>query len=197
MKVVILGSGKGTNAEAIMNAASENQLANVEVAGVFSDSQDAMILKYAKSHNIFNAFLEPGEHKYKLLDEGENIWIKTIQELQPDLIVLAGFMRILGSKFLSIFNYKVINLHPSLLPSFPGLNSIEQAFEKKVKITGCTVHWVNEKVDEGEIIAQAPVRIMNGDDLNMVKEKVQAAEHMLLPWVIRDLDQGVIPFLND
>ena len=83
-----------------MNAASENQLANVEVAGVFSDSQDAMILKYAKSHNIFNAFLEPGEHKYKLLDEGENIWIKTIQELQPDLIVLAGFMRILGSKFL-------------------------------------------------------------------------------------------------
>ena len=197
MKVVILGSGKGTNAEAIMTAASENQLANVEIVGVFSDSQDAMILKYAKSHNIFNAFIEPGEHKYKLINEGENIWIKTIQELHPDLIVLAGFMRILSSKFLSIFNNKVINLHPSLLPSFPGLNSIEQAFEKKVKITGCTVHWVNEKVDEGEIIAQAPVRIMNGDDLNMVKQKVQAAEHMLLPWVIRDLDQGIIPFLND
>ena len=197
MKVVILGSGKGTNAEAIMTAASENQLANVEIVGVFSDSQDAMILKYAKSHNIFNAFIEPGEHKYKLINEGENIWIKTIQELHPDLIVLAGFMRILGSKFLSIFNNKVINLHPSLLPSFPGLNSIEQAFEKKVKITGCTVHWVIEKVDEGEIIAQAPVRIMNGDDLNMVKQKVQAAEHMLLPWVIRDLDQGIIPFLND
>ncbi len=194
MKVVILGSGKGTNAEAIMNAASENQLANVEIVGVLSDSQDAMILKYAKSHNIRNAFLEPGEHKYKLLNEGEDIWIKTIQELQPDLIVLAGFMRILDSKFLSIFKNKIINLHPSLLPSFPGLNSIEKAFEKKVKITGCTVHWVNEKIDEGEIIAQAPVRIMNGDDLNMVKQKVQAAEHMLLPWVIRDLDLGIIPF---
>ncbi|MFL2914122.1 MAG: phosphoribosylglycinamide formyltransferase [Opitutales bacterium] len=194
MKVVILGSGKGTNAEAIMNAASENQLANVEIVGVLSDSQDAMILKYAKSHNIRNAFLEPGEHKYRLLNEGEDIWIKTIQELQPDLIVLAGFMRILDSKFLSIFKNKIINLHPSLLPSFPGLNSIEKAFEKKVKITGCTVHWVNEKIDEGEIIAQAPVRIMNGDDLNMVKQKVQAAEHMLLPWVIRDLDLGIIPF---
>lgn len=194
MKVVILGSGKGTNAEAIMNAASENQLANVEIVGVLSDSQDAMILKYAKSHNIRNAFLEPGEHKYKLLNEGEDIWIKTIQELQPDLIVLAGFMRILDSKFLAIFKNKIINLHPSLLPSFPGLNSIEKAFEKKVKITGCTVHWVNEKIDEGEIIAQAPVRIMNGDDLNMVKQKVQAAEHMLLPWVIRDLDLGIIPF---
>ena len=194
MKVVILGSGKGTNAEAIMNAASENQLANVEIVGVLSDSQDAMILKYAKSHNIRNAFLEPGEHKYRLLNEGEDIWIKTIQELQPDLIVLAGFMRILDSKFLATFKNKIINLHPSLLPSFPGLNSIEKAFEKKVKITGCTVHWVNEKIDEGEIIAQAPVRIMNGDDLNMVKQKVQAAEHMLLPWVIRDLDLGIIPF---
>jgi phosphoribosylglycinamide formyltransferase-1 len=103
-------------------------------------------------------------------------------------------MRILDSKFLSTFENKIINLHPSLLPSFPGLNSIEKAFEKKVKITGCTVHWVNEKIDEGEIIAQAPVRIMNGDDLNMVKQKVQAAEHMLLPWVIRDLDMGIIPF---
>ena len=111
MKVVILGSGKGTNAEAIMNAASENQLANVEIVGVLSDSQDAMILKYAKSHNIRNAFLEPGEHKYKLLNEGEDIWIKTIQELQPDLIVLAGFMRILDSKFLAIFkkDNKIIN----------------------------------------------------------------------------------------
>ena len=194
MKVVILGSGKGTNAEAIMNAASENQLANVEIVGVLSDSQDAMILKYAKSHNILNAFLEPGEHKYRLLNEGEDLWIKTIQELQSDLIVLAGFMRILDSKFLSTFKNKIINLHPSLLPSFPGLNSIEKAFEKKVKITGCTVHWVNEKIDECEIIAQAPVRIMNGDDLDMVKQKVQAAEHMLLPWVIRDLDLGIIPF---
>ena len=194
MKVVILGSGKGTNAEAIMRAAAENQLANVEIVGVLSDSQDAMILKYAKSHNILNAFLEPGEHKYRLLNEGEDLWIKTIQELQSDLIVLAGFMRILDSKFLSTFKNKIINLHPSLLPSFPGLNSIEKAFEKKVKITGCTVHWVNEKIDEGEIIAQAPVRIMNGDDLDMVKQKVQAAEHMLLPWVIRDLDLGIIPF---
>jgi phosphoribosylglycinamide formyltransferase-1 len=194
MKVVILGSGKGTNAEAIMNAASENQLANVEIVGVFSDSQDATILKYARSHNILNAFLEPGKHEYKLLNEGEEKWIKTILKLKPDLIVLAGFMRILDSKFLSTFKNQVINLHPSLLPSFPGLNSIEKAFIKKVKITGCTVHWVDERVDEGEIIAQAPVRIMNGDDLSMVTQKVQAAEHMLLPWVIRDLDLGIIPF---
>jgi len=110
--------------------------------------------------------------------------------------VLAGFMRILKPKFLSEFKNKIINLHPSLLPSFSGLNSIERAFNKKVKITGCTVHWVNEEIDGGEIIAQAPVRIMNGDVLELVKQKVNAAEHMLLPWVIRDLASGVIPFIE-
>ncbi|MGY8713959.1 MAG: formyltransferase family protein, partial [Verrucomicrobiia bacterium] len=77
---------------------------------------------------------------------------------------------------------------------FQGLNSIERAFDKKVKITGCTVHWVSEIIDDGEIIAQAPVRIMNGDTLELVKQKVHAAEHMLLPWVIRDIADGVIPF---
>ena len=105
-------------------------------------------------------------------------------------------MRILKPKFLSEFKNKIINLHQSLLPSFPGLNSIERAFNKKVKITGCTVHWVNEEIDGGEIIAQAPVRIMNGDVLELVKQKVNAAEHMLLPWVIRDLASGVIPFIE-
>jgi phosphoribosylglycinamide formyltransferase 1 len=124
----------------------------------------------------------------------EEVWIETILLYKPDLIVLAGFMRILQSKFLSAFKNKIINLHPSLLPSFQGLNSIERAFDKKVKITGCTVHWVSEIIDDGEIIAQAPVRIMNGDTLELVKQKVHAAEHMLLPWVIRDIADGVIPF---
>ena len=105
-------------------------------------------------------------------------------------------MRIISERFLKEFDYKVINLHPSLLPSFPGLNSIEKAFNKKVKITGCTVHWVNEEVDGGEIIAQAPVRIMDGDNLELVEQKVHAAEHMLLPWVIRDLANGTISFLK-
>ena len=105
-------------------------------------------------------------------------------------------MRIISKRFLKEFDYRVINLHPSLLPSFPGKNSIEKAFDKKVKITGCTVHWVNEEIDGGEIIAQAPVRIMDGDNLDLVKQKIHAAEHMLLPWVIRDLANGTIPFLK-
>ena len=163
---------------------------------LISDVKEAMILEHAKSFNFSSNYLDPGNQKTIISVTEEDRWIHSIQELNPDLIVLAGFMRILKPKFLSEFKNKIINLHPSLLPSFPGLNSIERAFNKKVKITGCTVHWVNEEIDGGEIIAQAPVRIMNGDVLELVKQKVNAAEHMLLPWVIRDLAIGVIPFIE-
>ena len=193
MNVVILGSGKGSNAEAIIKAAVDHKLGNTKVVGVFSDVKDSGSLEHARNFNIHSQYLNPGTKKTTITPNEED-WIQAILLHKPDLVVLAGFMRILKSKFLSTFKNKIINLHPSLLPSFPGLNSIEQAFEKKVKITGCTVHWVNENVDEGEIIAQAPVRIMNGDTLDLVKQKVHAAEHMLLPWVISDLAQGIIPF---
>ncbi|MBT5915532.1 MAG: phosphoribosylglycinamide formyltransferase [Opitutae bacterium] len=196
MRIVILGSGEGTNAVAIMKAAVDQQLGDAEIVGVFSDIKEAMILEHAKSFNFSSNYLDPGNQKTIISITEEDRWIHSIQELNPDLIVLAGFMRILKPKFLSEFKNKIINLHPSLLPSFPGLNSIERAFNKKVKITGCTVHWVNEEIDGGEIIAQAPVRIMNGDVLELVKQKVNAAEHMLLPWVIRDLAIGVIPFIE-
>ena len=196
MRIVILGSGEGTNAVAIMKAAIEQQLGEAEIVGVFSDVREAMILEHAKSFNFSSNYLDPGNQKTIISVTEEDRWIHSIQELNPDLIVLAGFMRILKPKVLSEFKNKIINLHPSLLPSFPGLNSIERAFNKKVKITGCTVHWVNEEIDGGEIIAQAPVRIMNGDVLELVKQKVNAAEHMLLPWVIRDLAIGVIPFIE-
>jgi phosphoribosylglycinamide formyltransferase-1 len=194
MKVVILGSGDGSNAKTIMKAALEQQLGDTEIVGVFSDVENSTILEHARSYNIHSQHLNPGSKKSSISPKEEDIWIQAILEKAPDLVVLAGFMRILQSKFLSAFKNKIINLHPSLLPSFPGLNSIERAFQKKVKITGCTIHWVNAEVDEGEIIAQAPVRIMDNDVLDLVERKVHAAEHMLLPWVIRDIALGVIPF---
>ena len=180
MNVVILGSGKGSNAEAIMKAATDNKLGSTEVVGILSDIEDSMILEHARNYNIHSQFLNPGCKSSTITPHEEEVWIETILQYKPDLIVLAGFMRILQSNFLSAFKNKIINLHPSLLPSFQGLNSIERAFDKKVKITGCTVHWVSEIIDDGEIIAQAPVRIMNGDTLELVKQKVHAAEHMLL-----------------
>ena len=194
MKIVILGSGNGSNAEVILRSAAEGQLDNTSIVGVFSDVEESKILIHSKKYNVPARFLFPGGKNSIIMQEEENNWINELKVHKPNLIVLAGFMRILSKKFLEAFNYRVINLHPSLLPSFPGLNSIEQAFNKKVKITGCTVHWVNVDIDDGEIIAQAPVRIMTDDVLELVKQKVHAAEHMLLPWVIRDLANGTISF---
>jgi phosphoribosylglycinamide formyltransferase-1 len=194
MRIVILGTGNGSNAEVILKSSSEGQLGDTEVVGVFSDVKDSNILSHSNNYNIPGIFLDPGNEISKITHEQEDNWICEIKASNPDLVVLAGFMRIISKRFLKAFDFKVINLHPSLLPSFPGLNSIEKAFNKKVKITGCTVHWVNEEVDGGEIIAQAPVRIMDGDNLELVKQKIHAAEHMLLPWVIRDLANGTIAF---
>ena len=100
-------------------------------------------------------------------------------------------MRVLSKTFIDSFSSKIINLHPSLLPSFRGLHAIEQAWNAGVKITGCTVHWISAELDSGEIIAQAPVRIMFGDTLDSVAAKIHAAEHMLLPTVISQLSQKV------
>jgi phosphoribosylglycinamide formyltransferase-1 len=194
MKIVILGSGNGSNALAILKLASEKALGETKIVGIFSDVADAGILKHAKSHAVSNRFINPGAISSKLTGKYEDNWIDEIKQLSPDLIVLAGFMRVIKQKFLSTFKNKIINLHPSLLPSFPGLNSIKQAFDRKVKITGCTVHWVNEKIDGGEIIAQAPVRVMEGDTLFSITQKVQAAEHMLLPSVIKGLSDGNLNF---
>jgi phosphoribosylglycinamide formyltransferase-1 len=192
MRIVILGSGTGSNAEAILNSSANGQLDKAEVVGIFSDVKDSNILKHSKDFDVPALYIDPGNKNSVINKDQEKNWIYKIKALNPDLIVLAGFMRILSKYILLEFDYRVINLHPSLLPSFPGLHAIEKAFHKKVKITGCTVHWVNEDIDEGEIIAQAPVRIMDSDDIELVKQKVHAAEHMLLPWVIRDLANGTI-----
>jgi phosphoribosylglycinamide formyltransferase-1 len=192
MKIVILGSGNGSNAQAILESFSENLLGQAVVQGIFSDVENSGILKYAEKYGIHGEYIYAGRSAY-LKDSYENDWINQIKPLSPDLIVLAGFMRIIKRNFISEFN-NIINLHPSLLPSFPGLNSIRQAYEKKVKITGCTVHWVNEKIDDGEIIAQAPVRVMKDDSLSLLTKKIHAAEHMILPSVIRGLSNGEIKF---
>ena len=196
MKVCILGSGRGSNCQAILQASINKQLGLAQIVGVFSDVKEAGILQVAKSYGIENQFLDPGNSRSKIDEKNEATWIEILLRHQPDLIVLAGFMRIVSTSFIHAFDGRIINIHPSILPSFKGLNAIEQAWDHKVKISGCTVHWVSEGIDSGAIIAQAPVRIMNGDSLAKLTQKIQAAEHMLLPWVISDLSTGAIPFLQ-
>ncbi|MDO8540248.1 MAG: phosphoribosylglycinamide formyltransferase [Opitutaceae bacterium] len=189
MRIVILGSGRGSNAEAILQVQQAGKLGRGRVVQIFSDRPDAGILALGPRFGLPADFLDPSPFKTKLDGEGEQHYIAAITACKPDLIVLAGFMRVLKLPFVSRFEGKIINLHPSLLPSFPGLDAIGQAFRRGVKITGCTVHYVTLDVDGGPIIDQEPVRIEDDDTVESLAEKVHAAEHALLPSVIARLSE--------
>jgi phosphoribosylglycinamide formyltransferase 1 len=191
MRVVILGSGRGSNAEAILQAQREGRLGRANVVQIFADRPDAGILELGPRFGVSADFLDPAPYKTKLDGAAEQHYMATITASRADLIVLAGFMRVLKLPFLSTFEGKIINLHPSLLPSFPGLDAIGQAFRRGVKITGCTVHYVTVEVDGGPIIDQAPVRIEDTDTLESLATKVHAAEHALLPAVIARLSATI------
>lgn len=189
MRVVILGSGRGSNAEAILQAQQAGRLGAARVVQILSDKPDAGILALGAWFGVPAAFVDPAPFKTKLEGPGEDRFIEAIQTAGADLVVLAGFMRVLKPKFLGAFAGRIINLHPSLLPAFPGLDGIGQAFRAGVKVTGCTVHHVTLEVDAGKIIEQASVPVEPGDTLETLTAKVHAAEHRLLPTVIARLSQ--------
>ncbi|MDE3084125.1 MAG: phosphoribosylglycinamide formyltransferase, partial [Verrucomicrobiota bacterium] len=153
MNVVILGSGRGSNAEAILRAQVEGRLGRARVVAIFSDQADARILELGPRFGVPARFIDAAPFKTKLEGEGEQRFIAAINTAKADLVVLAGFMRVLKPGFLNAFAGKIINLHPSLLPAFPGLDAIGQAWRAGVKTTGCTVHHVTAAVDGGPIIA--------------------------------------------
>jgi phosphoribosylglycinamide formyltransferase 1 len=190
MRIVILGSGRGSNAEAILKAQQTGLLGRAQVVQIFSDQPNAGILALGPKFGVAADFLDAAPYRTKLDGDAEQHYIAAILACRADLIVLAGFMRVLKLPFLSKFEGKIINLHPSLLPSFPGLDGIGQAFRRGVKITGCTVHYVTLDVDGGPIIDQVAVRIEETDTLETLSEKVHAAEHALLPAVIARLSEA-------
>ncbi len=189
MRVVILGSGRGSNAEAILKVQREGGLGRAQVVQIFADRPEAGILALGPAFDVPADFLDPAPYKTKLDGAAEQRYIAAITACRADLIVLAGFMRVLKLPFISAFERKIINLHPSLLPSFPGLDGIGQAFRRGVKITGCTVHYVTVDVDGGPIIDQAAVRIEETDTFESLTAKMHAAEHALLPRVIARLSE--------
>ncbi len=191
LKVAILGSGKGSNAKAIMEAEKANLLGNAKIVVVISDRKNARILDLANKFKKPNFYIG-NELPSKKIKEQE--YIKILKKHNVELIVLAGFMRIISTSFIGAFRYKIINLHPSLLPKYPGLNSIKKALNAKEKVTGCTIHWVNSELDSGPIIEQRYVKISKNDTLDSLSEKVHTAEHLLLPKVITEISLGGIPF---
>lgn len=193
MRVVILGSGRGSNAEALLRAEREGRLGCAQVVAIFSDRPDARILALARSFGKPGHFVDPGPFKTKFSPEREAAWVEAIRAERPDLVVLAGFMRVIKEPILTAFAGRIINLHPSLLPSFPGLDGIGQAWRRGVKVTGCTVHVVTAEVDGGPILDQAAVRIETSDTLESLERKIHAAEHALLPAVVARLSSEGLP----
>ena len=192
MRVVILGSGRGSNAEAVLQAQAAGRLGLAHVVQILSDKPDAGILALGPRFGVPAAYVDPAPFKTKLEGPGEDRFIEALLAAQADLVVLAGFMRVVKPKFLAAFAGKIINLHPSLLPNFPGLDGIGQALRSGVKETGCTVHGVTAEVDGGPILAQTIVPIMAGETLASLTAKVHAAEHGLLPVVIARLSQQTV-----
>ena len=190
--IVILGSGRGTNAGALLQSESKKRLGVAKIAAVISDHENAGILALGKKYKVPAIFLDPGRKGARLTYEAEQVYIERIQSFSPELIVLVGFMRIIKRPFIDAFKGRVINLHPSLLPSFPGINGIQQAYDYGVRITGCSVHWVTPELDAGPIIDQKVVRIEESDTIEILTKKVHTAEHTLLPDVVTRISKGEI-----
>ncbi|MDG1242321.1 MAG: phosphoribosylglycinamide formyltransferase [Opitutae bacterium] len=190
--IVILGSGRGSNAQALLKAEANKQLGAAKIAAIISDHDDAGILALGQKYQVPAIYIDPKRKGARLSDEAEQAFIERIASFSPKLIVLAGFMRIINHPFIEAFEGRMINLHPSLLPSFPGMNGIAQAFDHGVKLTGCTVHWVTPALDAGPIIDQKEVRIEEKDTLEQLEKKVHIVEHQLLPDVVARLSKGKI-----
>ncbi|MDZ5439440.1 phosphoribosylglycinamide formyltransferase [Enterococcus cecorum] len=184
MRVAILASGNGSNFETLAHQFQAGLLPG-ELIFVFSDHHNAYVLERARRLNVCAFSFEVKEFANKAAYE--KALLQLLQEQEIDLIVLAGYMRIIGQTLLSHYSNRILNIHPSLLPSFPGLHGIKDAYEYGVKVTGVTVHLVDDGVDTGPIIAQEPVMILPEDSLESLEEKIHQTEHRLYPKVLRDV----------
>ncbi len=187
-KIIVFGSGSGSNFEAIVTYFRQRYL-SIEIAFLFSDNPEAFIIKRAERLGVPTRLLD-----FKAIGDRQRYnqqLLELLQQAEPwDLLVLAGYMSILPTEIVRRYHQKIINIHPALLPAFSGNNAIEKAFKAAAKVTGVTIHWVDEGVDTGPIIAQEPVRIDEADTLHSLTEKIHAVEHRLYPRVVAQLLLG-------
>ena len=189
MDVVVLVSGRGSNLKAICSAIDAGTC-DANIVGVVSDRKKAAALEFAEERGIRTRVvsLRKGDDR----DSWNESLTKEVASLEPDLIVLAGFMRVLGAPLLERFPGRIINVHPALLPSFPGHNGPQDALDGGVRVSGCTVHIVDAGVDTGPILAQAAVPVLADDTADTLHCRIQVQEHRLLPRVIHQIAIGAI-----
>lgn len=189
MKLAVLASGGGTNLQAIIDDVLTGYIP-AELKIVISDKADAYALTRAKKAGIATATVLP--ENYASREEFDAELVKILKSNDVDYVALAGYMRLVSKVFLDAFPNRVVNIHPALLPSFPGIHGQRDAVEYGVKVSGCTVHFVDEAMDHGPIIAQAPVPVVHTDTEETLKARILEQEHILFPHVLRLLAQGKI-----
>lgn len=189
MKVAVLASGRGSNLHSLIKEWQDGSLA-VEFVGVGSDNVKAQALIIAENAGIVTRAF-PRE-SYQDRQSQEVDILNWLEELGVELLILAGYMRVLSKDFIRRADYPIINIHPSLLPAFPGLNAQKQAIEYGVKVSGCTVHFVDEGMDSGPIILQQPVGVFAGDDEDKLSKRILRVEHQIYPEAVRLISAGKV-----
>lgn len=190
MRIAVLASGRGTNFEAIASAQIKGKMRNAKVVLLITDKEHAPVRERARRHGIKEIFVNPCDHKSR--EAFDKRLVKIIKAEHIDLVVLAGYMRILSPCFVRAFKSRIINIHPALLPAFKGVDAIARAWRHGVKVTGVTVHFLDEKVDHGPIIAQKSFHIREGETLESVEERIHRIEHKIYPEVITRIVEGKI-----
>ena len=186
----VLGSGKGSNFRALAESFKEGTL-SCEPVIVLSDVENAGILDLATEFSIPGRFVSPGPFRTKLAPEAEEELVHHLREAKVDFVVLAGFMRVIKEPLLKAFPGRILNIHPSLLPDFRGLEAWRQALEAGVSEAGCTVHMVDAGVDTGKVLGQTRVPVLPGDTAELLHARIQVAEHELYPRMVREFAQGL------
>jgi len=189
----VLVSGRGTNLQSIIDQIGQGKL-NARIAIIISNKPEAQALERGKKHGIETAFLDPKLYSEKA--EYDRALADLLKKHSVDLVCLAGYMRVLGREFVQAFNSKVVNIHPSLLPAFPGLDVQQKAIDQGVKFSGCTVHFVNEAVDAGPIILQAVVPVLEDDDAETLAQRILEQEHIIYPEAIKMIAENRIKISN-
>ncbi|HMK50843.1 MAG TPA: phosphoribosylglycinamide formyltransferase [Thermodesulfovibrionales bacterium] len=183
----VLASGRGSNFQSIIDEISRGNL-QADIRLLIVDKADAFAIERARKHGIDHLIVRPGDFTSK-----DHFYIKIVDELRKrdvELVILAGFMRIVGRRLIDAFPNRIMNIHPALLPSFPGLHSQRQAVEYGVRISGCTVHFVDEGMDTGPVISQAAVPVYHDDTEDTLSERILKLEHKIYPQAIRLFSEG-------
>ena len=189
LRLGVLGSGSGSNCQALLDACARAGFP-AEITLIISDVEDAKILDRARQAGIEARYIAPGKFRTKLEPDVEQRYVAALRERNVELVCLAGFMRVLKGDFLNAFPGRVINIHPALLPAFPGLHSWKQALDYGAKFAGCTVHFVDAGVDSGPIIVQAAVPVLDHDTAQTLHARIQVEEHRIYPEAVRLIAEG-------